>query len=418
VIAGYVTALRRLGRDVRLILVSLAVFGFAFFGVFATLFNLYILRLGHGPEFVGLINGAAGLAYGFSCLPSGALGRRFGARRVMVAGMGMLVIGLASAAQAGLAPAAWQRGGMLVAYLLANLGFALYFVNISPFLMAATGPQERDHAFSSVFALVPLGGFAGSLAGGVLPGLFARLSSGSLDGPAPYRQALLAASLCLIMGVCALWAVQEVGDAPAHARAGRGQVSGAYSYVAFVATGVFYFLWIAGEQGIRSLFNVYLDANLGVPTVQVGALLALAQLLSMAGALTMPALSARWGLVRTIVVAAAGMGLSILLVGMVPHLAAAGAGYLGMAALSTVARPAITVFSQGLVTPEWRSVMSGSVSMIAGLGSSAASTAAGFVASAHGFDVLFVVSAAALAVSVVTFGGYFGRARGRRVRDE
>ena len=413
IVADYLEALRLFDRNVRLILVSMALFGFTFFGVFATLFNLYLLRLGLGPEFIGLINGVAGLTYGFSCLPAGVLGRRLGARRVMTAGMGMLVIGLASASLTDLIPA-WQRGWVLATYILAHLGFALYFVNIAPVLMAFTDPQERDHVFSTEFALLPLGAFVGSLAGGLLPGGFAKISSASLDNPAPYRLTLLAASLCLTSAIWTLWAVRKVSPQAMHKQESN---QGTVSYALFVVIGLFYLLWMMGEQGIRIFFNVYLDASLDVPTAQIGVLLAASQLLSVPAALVMPLLSARWGQEHSIVVTALGMGLSILAVGLIPHRMAAGLGYVAMAAMAAITRPAIMAFSQRQVVPEWRSVMSGSISMIAGLGTSAASTAAGYVVSMHGYGALFLASSGIVAAGVLLFWGYFcalGRKRVHR----
>lgn len=406
--ANYLKALRLFSYNVRLVLVSIALSGFTFFGVFATLFNLYLLRLGHGPEFIGLINGVAWLAYGLSCLPAGALGRRFGARRVMVAGTGVLVAGLVLVSLVELLPGTWQRGWVLTTYVLAHFGFALYFVNVAPVLMASTGPEERAHAFSTEFALMPLGGFAGSLVGGLLPGLFARISSEALERPAPYRHALLAASLCLTLAIWTLWAVRGVSPEKPQEQESE---QGAASHALFIVMGLFYFLWIVGEQGIRTFFNVYLDASLGVPTAQIGALLATAQLLSVPAALIMPVLSARWGQERSIVLAALGMGLGILALAVIPHQAAVSLGYLTMTAMAAITRPAIMVLRQQLVTPEWRPVMSGSISMIAGLGTSAAATAAGCVISTHGYGVLFLACTGAIAVGTLLFWGYFHVAR-------
>ncbi len=402
--ANYLQVLRLFSRNVRLLLISVALFGFTFFGAFATLFNLYLLRLGHGLEFIGLSSGVAGLAYGLSCLPAGALGRRLGGRRVMIAGMGVLMAGLVSASLTELLPATWQRGWVLAANVLIHLGFALYFVSIAPVLMASTSPEERNHAFSTEFALVLLGGFAGSLVGGLLPGLFARISSGSLERPAPYRHALLAASLCLTLAISTLWAVRGLDPEKTQKQEGE---RGATSYALFVVMGLFYFLWIVAGQGIRTFFNVYLDVSLSVPTAQIGVLLAVAQLLSVPATLAMPVLSVRWGQERTIVLTAGGMGLGILALAVIPHQAAAGLGYLTMIVLAAITRPVVMVYSQQLVTPEWRPVMSGSISMIAGLGSSAASTAAGYIISTHGYGVLFGACTGVSIVGTLLFWVYF-----------
>ena len=73
--ANYVKALRLFGRDVRLYLITAALVGFCWQGIYVVLFNLYLLRLGYGPEFVGLVGAVGLLAYAVLSLPAGALGR-------------------------------------------------------------------------------------------------------------------------------------------------------------------------------------------------------------------------------------------------------------------------------------------------------------------------------------------------------
>ena len=79
--ANYLSKLR-FNRDVWLVLITWALMGFAYTGVFLVLFNLYLLRLGYGPEFVGIVNGV-GLIAALVSLPAGALGKRWGSRRLL-----------------------------------------------------------------------------------------------------------------------------------------------------------------------------------------------------------------------------------------------------------------------------------------------------------------------------------------------
>jgi hypothetical protein len=55
--AREIAAFWRLDRNVRLFLISAALVGMTVLGgIFGVLFNLFILRLGFGTEFVGLVN--------------------------------------------------------------------------------------------------------------------------------------------------------------------------------------------------------------------------------------------------------------------------------------------------------------------------------------------------------------------------
>ena len=55
---NYLQRLKLIGRDVRLYLVAVMVVFFGD-GINATLFNLYLLRMDFGPEFIGLLFGIA-----------------------------------------------------------------------------------------------------------------------------------------------------------------------------------------------------------------------------------------------------------------------------------------------------------------------------------------------------------------------
>ena len=76
----YLQKLRLISRNARLYLAGVALQGPGW-GIFSVLFNLYLLRLGYGPRFVGLVSGAAMLTLALGSLPAGALGRRWGSRR-------------------------------------------------------------------------------------------------------------------------------------------------------------------------------------------------------------------------------------------------------------------------------------------------------------------------------------------------
>jgi MFS family permease len=83
----------------------------------------------------------------------------------------------------------------VASYALGWLGIALCTVNADPFLAGSTSAEERTHVFSLQAALWPLAGVAGSLLGGLLPGVFATGLAPSPDHPAPYRYPLLIAGL-------------------------------------------------------------------------------------------------------------------------------------------------------------------------------------------------------------------------------
>src|SRR5688572_1522644 len=81
---AYFRGFGRLNRDVKFFLAAGGLTAFGYFGIISVLFNLYLVRLGFGPEFIGLLMGSGQLVWAILALPAAAIGLRFGLTRVMV----------------------------------------------------------------------------------------------------------------------------------------------------------------------------------------------------------------------------------------------------------------------------------------------------------------------------------------------
>jgi hypothetical protein len=322
--------------------------------------------------------------------------------------MGLIIGGLVLLPLAEFVPGTWQAGWLLGTYFLAFLGALLYLTMSSVFLMAATGPAERDHAFSMQWAVQPLASFAGALVGGTLPGPIARALGLPPDAAAPYRYSLLFGALALIPAVPLLLATREpVRDQSG----GRGTASGRPPYGLIALMGLFNLLSLAGEFATRTFFNVYLDAGLGVPTSQIGVLLGVGHLLSVPVAMAAPVVMARCGRYRSLIWGALGMAVGLLPLALIPRLGAAGVGYATVIAMSTIVRSANGVFMMALVAPKWRPAMTGGLTMGAGLSGAAVGMGGGFAIAALGYPTFFLGGGALTASSALLLWAVF---RGRR----
>jgi hypothetical protein len=406
--ANYLHKLRMFSRNARLFLFTFALWG-AFFGIHGVLFNLYLMRLGYGPEFVGWVNGLGRLVLGLASLPAGALGGRFGNRRVILAGMCLGILGFGLLPLAELIPVALRQAWVLATFSLGWLGGALYVVNSNPFLMGASSAVERNHVFSVREALLPLAGVAGSLIGGMLPALFVSVFGVSLDHPAPYRWPLFLAAALLLPGVPALLATREV----ATARGEKSTIQAGtipYGVIALLALVV-----LLRSTGVElTLFNVYLDAGLHMPASLIGVLMAIGKALAVPAVFFVPLVIGRWGHFRIIVAGTIGMVLSLLLLALVPHWGAAGVGYVGLTALALIVKPAFTVYSQEIVPPHSRGLMSGATIMAAGLSTSAMALGGGYLITALGFPSLFTTAGGLAAISALGFWSRFRAPPGAR----
>jgi MFS family permease len=405
----YLKMLRLFSRDIRLFLLCAALVGFAWDGMRAVILNLYLLRLGYGPEFIGLINGLGALAFALLCPIAGVMGTRWGSRSMLIAGASLLTAGFGLLPLAEFLPADWHEGWLLATTIVTHLGFALYLVNGLPFMMNASDTEERVHVFSVHGAMLPLAAFAGSLLAGGLPGIYAALSGVPLTQVAPYRFPLWLSALLLAPSVLILLATRPVDGTRASPIAAGAPSPGASRapWALILAIALIMALRFGGRGAMGTFFNVYLDEGLGTATTLIGALTAVAQLVSVPAALAAPLLVARWGEVRTIFRGIMGMALFALPLALVPYWTAAGFGFVTSSAFFSVTVGPMRLFSQELVAPRWRATMASSFMMGAGLAFSAVSLAGGYVIVSFGYETLFLGAVALMVASGLLFWTLF-----------
>ncbi len=415
VIADYLAMLRRFNRNVRLYLLSGVLIGFTTVGgIYNVLLNLYVLRLGYGLEFIGLVSATGALSFAVFCLPAGTMGRRWGIRHMMIAGMSLIVVGNALLPLVEFVSAAWQAEFLLATRLPRAMGFALYIVNANPFLMSATSPEERTHVFSVQAALWPLAGFAGGVVGGFLPGLFANILGLSLDDPEPYRHTLFVAAALLSPAVWVLLSTREVGTRQSQEGSADEAGPAPRGPIFFIALVVLF--QTAGVAGIQSFFNVYLDEGLRVSTALIGTLIAAGQLVGGVAALSTPLISMRLGHRRLIQWGSLGAILVFLPLIFIAQWGVAGLAYVALSALASIRFAAFVVYQQEMVPARWRSIMSGAASMASGLSFSSVALVGGYMIPALGYDSLFLLCAGLTGVGTLVFWGYFRVPRGEYAR--
>ncbi|GIV78407.1 MFS transporter [Litorilinea aerophila] len=418
-VAAYWSTLRLFNRNVLLYLGATALLGFAVDGgVYAVIFNLYLLRLGFGPEFIGQVNSAGLFVFAVACLPAGALGGRWGSRPLLLVGMALMGLGAWLSALAELAAPGAPGGWLLVANMVVYLGMALYYTNAAPFIMEATTPAERNHLFSMQTAVLALAGFTGSLLGGFLPRLFALATGIPQEEPAPYRFPLFLTACLLLPALWALWQTRLAPPPGLSQAEGPGPVSpwlprhrlarmGSSLLGLMLALIWIRFLQVAGVGAATTFFNVYMDQALQVKTAQIGLLTALGRLSAVPAALFTPILMQRWGAPQTVILASGATVLGLLPLAIGGHWAMAGLGFIGVAAASSIRYPAYMAFTMELVPPQWRATLSGAGEMAGGLSFAAMALVGGYVIAHYGYPPLFLLSAGLAFLGTVTFWRYF-----------
>lgn len=404
-----IAPLRQLGPVVSRYFLSIALVSFAVDGgVVAVLLNLYLARLSYGPEQIGLVNSAGSLVFALVSLPAGMLGQRFGSRRMLVIGLGILAGGCLLLPLADLLPATQRLGWLIGQIIVVYTGLAIYFVNTAPFLLSVIEAARRNALFSLQTGLSSFAAFVGSLLGGLLPPLCAAIFGLSADDPAAYRYALLLAAVALLPGIVALRALPDArsghaseaqrpparGTAPSALRA----LVGLLALIALVRT-----LQVSGLAVVSSFFNVYLDAALRLPSAQIGAIIAAGRLLGVPAALATGRLTARFGNRAVVIGATLGTAVSILPLALIPHWGAAGFGFIGVIGFSWVRYAASLVYFLELVPPQHRATVSGVTEMAAGVCFTLLTFSGGYIIALLGFQTLFLLGAAITALSAGVF---------------
>ena len=408
----YWQMIRSFGRDARLLLLGVAVVGFALDGTIAVLLNLYLLRLGYGPEFVGVVNSGGLLVFALCSLPAGMVGSRWGSRRVMMTGYGIGVVGGVVLSLAELLPATVQPAVLVGSYMVIMLGMSLVFVNMGPYLMAITTPQQRSHAFAVQSALLSLAAFGGSLLAGFLPGWLAVGLGVSLDEPVAYRYPLLGAALLLGVGLVLLGQTERL-TRQQRKLAGEvlppGVVQTAVSpltqplLIILAATALIRFLQVAGVGTMFTFFNVYYDKGLSIPTATIGIITALGRLLAVPAALSTSLLAGRWGNGRLILFASLLTSAFMLPLALVPNWLVGGLGYVGAMAFTSMRFPAFVVYSLELVPESRRATLNGVNEMAAGLSFSLMALGGGYLIASFGYRELFLLGSGITAVGTLIF---------------
>lgn len=406
-----VSTITSLNRNARCYLAMYALVMGGFFGISSVLLNLYLLRLGLGNEFVGTINGASLAVSALMAAPGGALGRRFGTRTTMLAGLLVSTVGMAIVPAAGSLPAPIVPAAVLGGSLLFFAGGPLFASNWAPYLMQIIEERDRPDLFSLRSAIQPLATLLFSLLAGVLPRLFSGLLGVPLTHPLPYRVAL-AFSPALMLA--AFFSMCGTDREPVVPRTTVRQPRGTrlpLAPVVVIAAAIL--LSRAGLWVARSFYNVYLDRELHTATAVIGVVAAAAQLGAIPAALLMPAAARRWGRPAAITVGTVGIAAGLALLAWLRHWIGAAAGFVVMMGSFTFVFAASDLFSQELVDPEWRSVVA-AICLAASTGGSAVMVvSSGFLVGRVGFGGIFLTGAALALASAALFAAFFLRRRER-----
>ncbi len=384
-------SLHEYSRDARLLIGVTGILAVSFFGLYALLRVIYVLRLGYGPEYVGIFSATGALTYMSMGVPSGALGARLGTRKAMLIGASILIVGMVLFPLTEFVPRVLRDAWPFVSQVILTVGWSLCNVNLVPALMASTTDWNRNTAYALSSAFRETGTLAGTFVGGLLPGMFAGLLAQSLDDPAPYRLALWVGAGLAALGLIPLSRIKKTAAPPRRSPADKPRSPAPVLPIALMA--VYIYIRHAGWATCQSFCNAYMDADLHLSTSAIGLITSVVQVVAIIASLLTPRVMAHYNNGGTLLLTTVGVAVSLLPLGLVPHWAAASIGRIGYQVATAMWIPVLQVFQMELVDAEWRALTYGVTSMAMGLGFGSLSLVGGYIIAALGYRSVFLIGA-------------------------
>ena len=406
-------AMPRFNRNASLLMAVSGLLSISNMGVHALLRVLYVLRLGHGPEYVGVFSAVGALTYTGMSLPSGFLGERFGARKAMLAGTLITVAGMFVMPLTEFVPGWAQNLWPIASQAVVIAGWSMVNVNLVPALMAVTSAEERAGAYATSWALRSVGTLVGTVSGGMLPGLFASLLGQTLESARPYGLGLCTGAALGLISLIPIMFVKEAGQG----RQSEGPASPEpFPLASFMPLAVHVLLTHGGWATCQAFCNAYMDTALRLPSSAIGLIAGAAQLAAILGSFATPRLSARYGKGQMLITTALGTGLFLLPLALASHWLAASLGRVGVFAMEGIWMPVLQVFQMEQVAAQWRSRAYGVLSMVMGFSFASASLGGGRLITASGYGSVFLMGAGLCAAGAALLWASRRREENRHAR--
>lgn len=393
-----VASFRRLPRDVRLYAWASFLMGIGAFGIWAVLFNLYLQRLGMGPEAIGLLLGVGPFTGAIGSIPAAMIGARMGNRQAMNLGIIIIIIAFVLLLSAGFLPAALQVGWITIWWMVFSLANALSNINGAPWIMAVAAPEERASAFTAQMVLLSIGGFAGSLIAGILPGIIAKLAGMDSDSATAYWITLWLTPITFTGGYYLLHITKP--RPPVRAPVTTHYAAG-IPYLTLIFVGILIFLQVSGESLVRPFYNLYLDSNVGMPLARIGVVFGIAQMLPIVFSLLTPSILTRWGATRAMIAISFANALCFLAMASILAWLAASASYIVFMSIAPIANVVRTVYSQESVDVQWRTAVSTATNIGIVLSQAFFTALGGFLIAGYGYRSLFLSGAMMALISAL-----------------
>ena len=378
-------------------------------GVFALIFNLYLVQLGYDEAFIGAFNAVNTLAMGLTCIAIGFLVNRFGAWSCML--WGTLEFVLVSIALCFV-----TTGPLILVFSALNgIGQAFILTVQMPFIIE-WAPRKQATTMAAVSSSLNAASFmVGSLLGGALPSAIGYLLNVNTDSATAYRLTLALGMALTALGIVPVLLMQTVrrekhhadfhlGHAQLPSRNERRQVRRDVGALALLGV-----LLAFGVGAVEPFYNVLLG-DMGLRAGSIGLIFAVSGLAATLLSLLAPWTFRRFGAVGAqLLIRLAPVPVHLALIAF-PSAALVSLGYATRRISGSMAWPIESAHVGGLLPPAARAHAFGLRSAAWNLGYALTAFISGIVISRTGsyipsYIALGVFCTLSVLVYVVAYGG-------------
>jgi predicted MFS family arabinose efflux permease len=303
-------------------------------GIYGILFNLYILNLGYGADFLGLVLSTHVLASSAMSVPAGILCDRFDKKKLMV------ISGLLSTLAAVPLYLFSSPLSLLFFSIAGGVFVSISSVTLTPLLAENCRKDDTVHVFSANSSISWIASILGCALGGVMPGMWGTFMGLKMDS---FRLTLLSSIVLLVMGLAIMVMLKEKKDAPkCHCSTfSLKDIKFSPDVLKFTLTSL---TFGAASGMIVPYFNVYFTQSLHMSVLDVGIISALAGAVMLLGFVITPYMTSRIGKIRSAVATKMLSAPFLLLMAFTKSFLVAAAAYVAYMFFINMAGPATTSF--------------------------------------------------------------------------
>jgi MFS family permease len=417
-------------RNARLYLISNALSGVTT-GILLVIYNLYLVSLGYGADFIGLVLFVGAIGAGIAIFPAGLCTDRFGGKPVLI--WSNLLIGFAGLGQILFR----QPLPLLASAFVAGIGGACTIVVNAPFLTKNSVPGERSHLFSLNIALGLVTTVAGNIIGGVLPVWFRNISW--LMTPLPpglglvlavqpgirsYQLSLLFAGVIAVPSLVPLFMLKESRTPRGANKEGNPSnlaptwisTNLLVSFRAVLCSAIFLLVLVqaligAGAGLFIPYFNIYFVQQLNASPALFGLLSGATTAVTALLTLLAPGLARRIGKVNSVVVTQVSSIPLLVAIGLIPLLPLAAIFYLFRQGLMDMSAGVLQVFSMEAVGERHRGIANSGYQAAFLVPWAFTAPLGGLMIVHFGYPAVFIGGACCYLLASAVLWGNFGRGR-------